>query len=510
MKAYPPYELEQIRDLRHLMNLRADSAPDETAFFYTADGGETKKVSYRTFREDVRGLGTWLLKNGSGREHIAILGSNSYEWIAGFFAVTTTGNVAVPLDARQPLENLISIMQMGEARKLVYSREFAPLIPAFEKEIAGFSAFPMEEMGRIAEEGRALLEAGDLSYEERKLDPDTMCALVYTSGTTGIPKGVMLSQRNIAANINQACANFVLEGVGMSVLPFHHMFGLVVGALMVFNYGYPCYICRQIRNIARDFQIAKPECLFVVPMVIESFAKMFRGMGRKAGGNISPEAVRAFTGGSLRYIICGGAPLSVSYVKMFRMFGLEILNGYGITECSPVLAVNRNEDMRDGSVGPVLFGCEVKIADDGEILARGDNVMLGYYKNPEETEKALSGGWFHTGDLGRIEDHYLFVTGRTKNLIITSNGENISPEELEEKLLADPAVAEALVFDADGVLAAEIYPEAEANLPESYFKALIERIGQGEPAYRKIQKLSLRNQPFERNSTGKILRRKNV
>ena len=506
MKAYPRYELKQITDLRHLMEMRAEETPEETAFFYTDDRGDVVQVSCRRFREDVLALGTLFISEGIRNRHIGLLGSNSYEWITAFFAVTTTGNVAVPLDARVPVQDLIRICGYGDCRELFYSKEFEPAVPAFES-IPDFKGFPLESIGDLIAKGRELIAAGDTSYQSFRMDREAMCALVYTSGTTGTPKGVMLSQKNIAANINQACTNFILEGNGMSVLPFHHMFGLVVGVFMVFNYRYPCYIVRNLRNILKDFQIAKPECLFVVPMVIESFAKQFRAMGKRSGGQVTPEMVRSFTGGSLRFIICGGAPLQASYVKMFRAFGIEILNGYGITECSPVLAVNRNEDMCDGSVGPVLFGCEVKIDEDGEILARGDNVMLGYYKDPEATRQAMLGGWFHTGDLGRIEDHYLFITGRTKNLIITSSGENISPEELEDRLLPDPAVAEAVVCEDGGVLAVTIYPEPEAGAPEAYFTALVDRINQGQPAYRKIQKVSLRTEPFPRNSTGKIIRK---
>ena len=194
------------------------------------------------------------------------------------------------------------------------------------------------------------------------------------------------------------------------------------------------------------------------------------------------------------------------YVQMFRQFGINLLNGYGITECSPVLAVNRVHDYLDGSVGPVLHGCEVRIDEDGEILVRGDNVMLGYYKMEKETEEAFKGGWFHTGDIGRIEDHYLIITGRTKNLIITSSGENVSPEELEDKLLADPAVAEAIVYEKDNVLAVQIYPEPEAHAPEEYFKALLDKVNKGEPVYRQMKKLIVRAEPFTRNSTGKIIR----
>lgn len=515
MSEYGPYILPQITSLKQLIELRAEDNPDGIAFFYTDDDGVISEKTYKDFYDDINALGTYLYAhNFREGSHIAILGVNSYEWLVTFFAVANGGNVALPMDARQPVENIIKLCANGDCAALAYSKEFAPAVPAFKAALSdipaadarGFADLPFTSFNEWIAEGKSLLESGDRSFIDYEINVDDMCALVFTSGTTGIPKGVMLSQKNIASNINQACANFVLEGNGLSPLPMHHMFGLIVGHLMVFNYNKPCYIVRNIRNLMKDIQTAKPECLFVVPMIIETFAKQFKALAKRAGGQLTPEQVKAMTGGNLRYIICGGAALSPMYVKMFRQFGLEILNGYGITECSPVLAVNRNLDMCDGSVGPVLFGCEVRIDENGEILARGDNIMLGYYKNPEATAEVMKDGWFCTGDLGKFEDHYLFITGRTKNLIITSSGENISPEELEEKVLSDPAVAEAIVYELDGVLAVQIYPEKEAGAPAEYYQALLDTVNKGEPVYRQLQKLIIRDEPFIRNSTGKIVR----
>ena len=515
MMKYGPYELPQIHSLKEVTLLRAGDNPEGIAFFYTDDDGSIVTKTYTRFLEDVNAVGTYLYAhNFREGAHIAVLGVNSYEWLVTFFAIANGGNVALPMDARQPVENIIKICAAGDCAAVAYSKEFAPAIPAFRQNLSqipaadarGFVDLPFTSFDEWVSEGTKLIEAGDRSFVDYEIDVNEMCALVFTSGTTGVPKGVMLSQKNIAANINQSCKNFVLEGPGLSPLPMHHMFGLIVGHMMVFNYNKPCYIVRNIRNIMKDIQIAKPKCLFVVPMIIETFAKQFKALAKRAGGQLTPEQVKAMTGGNLEFIICGGAALSPMYVKMFRQFGIEILNGYGITECSPVLAVNRNKDVCDGSVGPVLFGCEVKIDENGEILARGDNIMLGYYKNPEATAEAMKDGWFHTGDLGKIEDHYLFITGRTKNLIITSSGENISPEELEEKLIVDPAVAEVVVYELDNVLAAQIYPEKEAGAPREYYDALLDRVNKGEPVYRQIKKLIIREEPFIRNSTGKIVR----
>jgi len=484
-----------------------------TAFFFTEDDGTVTSVSCAAFKEDVWSLGSALYSKGfKDGAHVAIVGPNSYEWLNAFFSVTCGGNVAVPLDARQPVENLISLMVRGDCSALVYSKEFEPAAKAVEGAVSKalgkpFTCIPMEGFETLKQEGRDDAAAA-ADFDAFEVDVNAMCVIVFTSGTTGEPKGVMLSQDNIVANMVQASSNYVQEGTGMAPLPMHHMFGLVVGYLMVYNYRYPAYIVRNMRRVLKDMQTAKPRTLFAVPIILETFLKQFGSMAKRMGGQLTPEMVKQATGGNLKYIICGGAALSVQVVRAFRAMGIEVLNGYGITECSPVLAVNRNEDRCDGSVGPVLFGCEVKIADDGEILARGRNIMLGYYKMPEETAEALEGGWYHTGDLGKIEDHYLFVTGRKKNLIITASGENVSPEEIEEKLLADPAVEEAVVVERGGRLAALVYPAKEAAVTEEYLEALKDKVNGDEPAYRRIQAIELREEPFPRNTTGKIVRGK--
>ena len=515
MKKQPPYNPPAVEDLRQMIVSKAESNPDGIAFMYTGDDGSVQTVTYARFRADVDAVGTYFHEQGIVEgKHVALLGVNSYEWLATFFALVNGGNVVLPLDARQPVENLIRLLWDGDCAVLAYSKEFEPAIPAFAASLndspaadaRGFLPLPLTSFSDWVREGEKLIALGDRSFIDCEIDVHDMCALVFTSGTTGKPKGVMLSQDNIAANIYQASQSYVLEGVGLSPLPMHHMFGLIVGHLMVFNYNRPCYIVRNIRNVMKDIQIAKPTCLFVVPMIIETFAKQFRIMAKRTGTQMTPEMVKAALGGNLTDIICGGAPLPVMYVQLFRQFGINLLNGYGITECSPVLAVNRVMDYCDGSVGPALFDTEVMIDEDGEILARGRNVMLGYYKDHDATAEAMKGGWFHTGDLGKIEDHYIFITGRAKNLIITSSGENISPEELEDKFLADPAVAEAIVYEKDNNLAVQIFPEKEAGAPEEYYKALLAKINSGEPGYRQIRSLIIRTEPFVRNSTGKIVR----
>lgn len=504
MKPYPYYKLDSITDLKMLVAKRAEETPEKTAFIYTDDDGSVRTVTYKAFLADINAAGTYLAAAGIKDTNVALLGENSYEWVVAFFAVADGGNTAVPMDSRQPADNIRDLIGYGDCTAIIYSDKFR----AFAESLTEIRTFPLSSFAEWISAGNEEIKKGNTEFTDYPVDPEKMAVLVFTSGTTGKPKGVMLSQKNLAEDVNYAVKNFVLEGTAMTLLPLHHMFGLGMGIFGVLNYGYPAYICRSIRSIAKDFQIGKPQTIFAVPMIVESFYKQFMMMAKRAGAPaLPPEAVQQFFGGKLKNIICGGAPLDPMYVEAFRKWGITVLNGYGITECSPVVAVNRNEDYCDGSVGRVIPGCEVKIAEDGEILARGGNVMLGYYHNEEATKEAMAGGWFHTGDLGKIsEDGYLFITGRIKNLIITHSGENVSPEEIEEKLLQDPAVSEAVVYGEDNVLAAAIYPEPSAHTELPYFQALADRLNAKEPAYRQIKKIVLKTEPFVRNSTGKIVR----
>lgn len=350
---------------------------------------------------------------------------------------------------------------------------------------------------------------------------------MFTSGTSGSSKGVMLSHENIAEDINSSCKLFVLEGNTIAVLPFHHAFGLIVAVFMVFNYGYTVYINRSLKTIQRDLQMAKPQTMFLVPLFVETFHKQIWMNAKKEGKEkllhrmikISNfllkcridvrkkifTSVRNAFGGETEYIISGGASLGTQYVKEFRSFGIEILNGYGTTECSPCAAVNRNFYHKDGTVGIAVPDIDVKISDSGEVLVKGSIVMQGYYKDDRATKEVLNDGWYKTGDLGYLDDEgFLTLTGRCKNLIILSNGENVSPEELEADFLKYDEVQEVLVYEKNGIIIAEIYPDeeyrkkiGEENLQE-YFDKICKEINSKRPLYKQVGKVRLRKSEFKR------------
>lgn len=526
-KPYPLYELPEIRDLKEMVKRRAQNTPDETAFSWSAGKNKIVNKTCSEFSSDIDALGTFLYENGFRGKHIAIIGENSYEWLVSFLAIVNGGNVAVPIDKEQPAERVSQMLIQSDCKAAFVSENYADLVD----ENSSIDVFSLSKFQKYISDGQKLIDSGKTEYLNHLIDTEKFAAIFFTSGTTGNSKGVMLSHKNMAADINSACKNFRLDGDTIAVLPFHHTFGLITAIFKVFNYRHSTYINKSLRYIQRDLQIVKPQTVFFVPLFVETFYKTIMNTAKKSGkekvlvraaklSNILLKfgidlrkklfkSVHNAFGGNLEYIICGGAPLDAKYVKTFRSWGITILNGYGITECAPVVSVNRNCQWRDGSVGQVLDGCQVKIADDGEILVKGDNVMTGYYKDDISTGEVLIDSWYHTGDLGYIDkDGFLFITGRKKNLIILSNGENVSPEEIEAEILLDEAVSEVVVYGENGMLTAEIFPDEEYLGNQQYFDNLIAQLNKDQPQYKQIHKLKLRSTEFEKNSTKKILRYK--
>lgn len=524
-KPYPLYSLPQISDLKDMVCRRTAESSDEIAFSFAAGAGKTARRTFKEFSDDINAFGTYLFSKGYHNSHIAIIGKNSYEWLVAFLAVVNGGNVAVPIDKNLPSEKVCQLLKQSDCCAAVVSKKGENLITEADN-ISSFSTICFSEY--IAE-GKKLIEKGNHEFLDFEVSPEKLAAIFFTSGTTGDSKGVMLSHKNMASDINAACKNFILEGNTLSVLPFHHTFGLITAVFKVYHYGYATHLNSSLKNLQTELREYKPQTLFVVPLFVQTFYKSILNTAKKNGkeklinraskisntllnvgvdirGMLFQSVLSAF-GGNLENIICGGAALDPKYVKALRAFGINILNGYGITECSPVVSVNRNHYWRDGSVGQILEGCSVMIAEDDEILVKGDNVMLGYYKDEAATNAVLREGWYATGDLGRVdEDGFLYVTGRKKNLIILSNGENVSPEEIEEHILRDDAVCEAVVYENKGSLAVQIFPSEEFAGNQEYFENLIKNYNKDQPQYKHIQRVLLKDEEFEKNSTKKILR----
>ncbi|MCD8161700.1 MAG: AMP-binding protein [Clostridiales bacterium] len=540
-KNYPLYHLlPELRSLRELLEQKRDRYPNDIAFRWMEGRKTLREKTCLEFYQDVQRGAACLMRARIQGRHIALMGENSYLWLVAYFAIVLTGNVAVLIAKDAGNLEVVQLMRQSDTDLLIYSPQ-CEAKATFCKQTFGrkVRCFSLEDAPRALEKGQKYLNRGRYNFEALETDPDALCTIFFTSGSTGFSKGVVLSQTNMVSDINYAVQNFVPGGPTMAVLPFHHAFGLVTSVMMPIHYHVPIFICGNLANFMREVPIAKPQILFLVPLFVETFSKTIWRTAEKQGqakkllsGMRLSDALRKVGvdrrrelfddvlskfGGNLEYIICGGAPLDPRYVKEFRSLGIEILNGYGITECSPVLAVNRNHWVCDGSVGQVPPGVQIKIDNpdrkgEGEICVDSRVVMLGYYNDPDATAQVMEGPWFHTGDRGYLnKDGFLFITGRKKNLIILSNGENVSPEELEQYVARISEVGEVVVYERDGKITAEVYPE-ESDLPRQEvarrIQKKLEKMNATLPACKHVQKLVVRETPFEKTATAKIKRYK--
>lgn len=522
-KKYPLYEREEFKSLSYMVCRKAEKCKNQVAFQYIQEK-EVHSVTWNEFLKDILITGKYLAAFGIRPVHIAILGENSYQWIVTFMAAVMSGNVAVPLDKELGADEIQELLMRSNSQICVYSELYKDVARELNTDVIFLS---MDALEKLQQEDKA--DYGVLN-KWLKFETNEMAALFYTSGTSGKNKGVMLSQKNLISGINFTGKSLSLEGSTVAILPFHHAYGLISSVFDPLNCERIVFINSSLKNIKRDMVYAKPKMLVIVPLFIENFHKTIWQTARKRGQenslrfgillsnfllgfgiDIRRSLFRSILdefGGELEYIVSGGAPLQEKYVQEFRGFGIEILNGYGITECSPVVAVNRNLYHKDGSAGQILTDCKVRL-QDGEIQVRGEIVMLGYYQDEAATQMAFEEGWFKTGDLGYMdEDGFLYVTGRKKNLIILSNGENVSPEELEMLLKNHEIIKEAIVYEKNGIITAEIFSDIDTNLEETtkQLQKIIDGCNRKLPRYKRMQKLIVREKEFPKTTSQKIKR----
>ena len=527
-KPYPYYAIPPYETFEQLLTLTEAKYRDKVLFRARRRDVE-KIITCNQFYEDVKRLAFHFNKTNGTRNKVAIIGENSYEWLLTYFAVVCSNNIIIPIDKELSASNIAELLNECGCRILIYSKDYYDIAEDIGGSIPSLMSIAMPQL-------REMIESVS-SAKWVKTDKDAPAVIIYTSGTTGKSKGVMLSQKNICEDARAACGSVELYGRSIIILPLHHTFPVTAHISGIY-YGVETLIPSSLKNIRELIIEYKPTCLALVPMVVEKFDMIINQKIEKSkkkkllnildkvcilfdelGIDLRKKCfatIRNGLGGKLDIIVLGGAPGNQQMIDRFKSYGIDILNGYGISECSPFVTINRRNHYRAGSTGTPLPGVKVKIDNpdengEGEICVQGDIVMLGYYNMPEETEKAIVDGWFHTGDLGKIDkDGFIYITGRIKNLIILSNGKNVSPEELETLIGRIPGVVECLVSEEDNKLVAEIYPDEEFRATQSdiqaYFNEQIDKLNDTLPPYKAIAKITIRDTEFIKTTTKKIKR----
>ena len=554
---YTLYEVEKLTSIRDLMEKSKNAAGDKLAFRYKS-GGKVVDVTYNEFYETTKALGTALAQKGWGKSRIACIGENSYNWLCVYLTVLQGAGVYVPIDKELPDTDIKNIVNNSDATVMFCSAKYEERLRAMKEELPNiecFICFDREEddgmflsYKKLLAEGLELYRGGSDIFTSLARDEYDLALLVYTSGTTGLAKGVMLSEHNLISSVYYGLQMSTIYTTSLSVLPYHHTYEAVPGILVALHKR--CTICinDNLGSVLKNLNLFKPDYIYLVPAFAEVFYKKIwenaekNGQAKKlrTGIKISRllmklgidkrrdlfKSVHAAFGGNLREIVCGGAPIRAEIGQFFNDIGITLVNGYGITECSPLVSVNPIMFNDPNTVGIPLKCVEVKIDNpdeegNGEIMVKGDIVMMGYYKNPEETAKALSeDGWFRTGDLGTLTKYgQLVITGRKKNLIVLKNGKNVYPEEIENYIANVPYVKEVIVSgieNEDGQeegLLAEVFlnkdyiAENGITNPEERVAQDIKAACEVLPTYKQISKVIVRETEFEKTTTNKIKRK---
>lgn len=548
------YNVRQVNTIRELIETSAEEFGERTAFVIKKDG-ELVDITFRRVLTELKALSTYFNSLGLEGKKIAVIGKNSYRWLLSYLAVCSGTGIVVPIDKDLKAPEVANILNFSGASAVMYSPEVEETI---ELTNTGIQKFNMNEMQEYISKGTELLEKGDKSYADHKIDPFALGALLYTSGTTGVAKGVMLSQYNICSDILAVLKYFKVtpEDRTLSVLPLHHTYECMVSLAILYSGASITYMT-SLTHILADFREYKPTIFVAVPLLLKTIhSGIIKKINAVPGGSVYLNVGRTITtlsgsfsqnvasvifksvhtafGGRLKTILCGAASLDPAIFKDFEKLGFRVLCGYGLTETSPICVMHTDSEIKAGTVGIPVCGAKAKIIQPndegiGELAVKGPFVMLGYYNNPEATAEVFDEeGYFKTGDLAKIDPisgHYV-ITGRIKNMIVIGNGKKVFPEEIEYLLEKCEAVKECMAYghtNEEGytIVALKIFPDSdylakEGILPESsdyekqleeYFRKLVkEKVNRNLPGYKAVKKITLRNREFDKTTTKKIKR----
>lgn len=565
MMTKPIYTVRKISDLKELLDQATALFSEETAFMTKVDG-EYVGTTYKKYKEDVYALGTMFMDFGVGKEHIAVIGENRYEWCVTYMATTCGGGVIVPLDKELPKDEIENLLKRSKSKVIVFSKKYREYVKEFMKTNENLTiAIDMDSkvkeegiysFSELIESGIKLMNSGNNEYGKTEIDTNQLAGIFFTSGTTDLAKGVMLSHKNLTSNVMAGMAMFKAEPGDrlLSILPIHHTYeGTCDFLLMTFMGAAVCF-CEGLKHISKNLQEVKPTIVLVVPLILENmYNKIWdniakKGMTKKVKialcvsnallkfnidvrKKLFKDVLQAF-GGELRLAVAGAAAVNPDVIKGLRGFGITTIQGYGLTESSPLAALNPVQRPKDAAIGLPMPEVQMVIdnPDDkgiGEILIKSDSIMMGYYENKEATDAVLIDGWLHSGDVGyRDKDGYFYITGRKKNVIVTKNGKNVFPEEVESYIGKSPYILETVVYGKDipdemetkvCAIVVPNYDEIKAFLKkeevsdEEVYNLIdteIKKYNKQMSSYKIVREFEIRKEEFEKTTTKKIKRNK--
>lgn len=554
-----------VIDLKQMLESSVSLYGDRTAYYTKFEKGPYQEIKYSQLLEDVNGLGTQFIAMGLKDKRIAVIGETTYMWSIAYLAAVNGTGVVVPLDKELPYDDLKNLINESEASAVLFDRKREDIfVKMLEEGDTGLEYIISQDrktgegaiisQWELVDAGKKLVENGDRNFLDAQIDNEEMSIIIFTSGTTGIAKGIMLSHKNICADLMVSPVFVDLDetDIFFSVLPIHHTFECTCDFLMPLYKGAAIAHCEGLKYITKNLQEIKPTYFLAVPAIFDALYKaIWKGIRKKGkektvrsamkvsnflrrfGIDITDRLfaeIKSVLGGRMRMMISGGAAINPDILEDLQSFGIHAIQGYGLSEAAPMGALNPQNRPKSNSCGMAFPGFDAKIADPGsdgvgEICLKGDNIMLGYYRNPEATAEVIKDGWFYTGDLGYIDDEgYIVITGRKKNVIIAKNGKNVFPEELEYQLSLYDEIAESMAFETDSedgtdkIIAAGIYPDwnymketygDRADDDEEVRKIIweiVDKVNAENPAYKMIRKVNLRHSEFSKNTSKKIVR----
>mgnify|MGYP001852206842 FL=1 len=559
------YEPRVVKNYREMIEYSVKNYANKVAYKYKKNGDlkhiEYVEKTYKQVGEDIKAFSTELLKKGLEYKKVILIGNNRYEWCVSYLAVTSGNMIIVPLDKALPNNEIENLVTRSEVEIAIFDKKYLDVMKKLKKDINvnlqmlicmdNVNDNEVESFTELLKKGKELIKSGDNHYDSIEVNPEKMSVMLFTSGTTNIPKAVMLSQKNICANLSDFASWVKLYPTDtlLSFLPIHHTFECTVTFLYGFYSGCTVACCDGLKYIQKNLAEYKVSVFVAVPLVMETIYKKIQkaihDQGKEKLINTMVKISKVFLkckidlrkiifkqildnlGGNIRLVLYGAAPMNKETIIGFNNFGIELVQGYGLTETSPVIAAESDKEKMPGSVGLALPSLNVKIDNphengEGEILVKGPSVMIGYYNNEEENKRAFKDGWFRTGDYGYItEDGFIYVTGRKKDIIVLKNGKNVYPQEIEFLINKIPYIKESLVYQrekdsTDTMLCAKIVYDKDLikenfgdKIEKEYEKIIwekIKEINKELPVFKHIKKINITTEPLIKTTTQKVKR----